>query len=77
MFYSIIFTDKMRNIRVLISFILIVSFMNMFSGCTATEIELINPDTQGSGTLKDIPKIKLISGRIINCNDNLIRKKKF
>lgn len=73
MFYSIIFTDRMRNIRVMISFILIVSFMNMFSGCTSTDIELINPDTQGSGMLKDITKIKLISGRIINCKDNLIR----
>lgn len=76
MFYSIIYSGRMRNIRVLISFILIISYMIMYSSCTTTDIEFINPHTQGSGMLKDITKIKLISGRIINCKDNLIMIKK-
>jgi hypothetical protein len=72
MIYSIIYLGRMRNIRVLLCYTLIVSYMIMYSGCTTTDIEYLNPDTQGSGMLKDITKIKLISGRIINCKDNLI-----
>lgn len=76
MFYGILNSRRMRNISLRISFFLILSYMIMYSGCTTTDIVLINPDTQGSGMMKDITKIKLLSGRIIICKDNLIRIEK-
>lgn len=73
MFYSIIYSGRRRNFRVLISFILIVLNMNMFSGCTTTNIEYINPDVQVSDILKDISGIKLVNGKTIECRNNLIK----
>lgn len=76
MFYRFINSGKFRFQRVIVNFIVVISYIFTLKGCMTTDISYVTPETIEPSTFENISLIILKSRITIDCKNKIVNLEK-